>query len=183
MSISKGYEFERKFLVDELWAKALCDGKLRTGMRKSEIVQAYIKIGKDYEERIRVVDGKRAWQTAKYDTRLPVRRREEAKKIQLDLAMARITIGSIVGCKIEKTRYYVPFGGKIWEVDIFHGKNQGLILAEVELESAGEKVPVPEWAIQEVTGNPDYYNKTLAMRPYSLWGKTTFRSPMGFNDG
>lgn len=62
---------------------------------------------------------------------------------------------------IEKTRYLVPFAGKIWEVDVFEGEQSGRILAEIELEHADEAVEMPEWAGKEVTGDPAYYNSNM----------------------
>ena len=63
---------------------------------------------------------------------------------------------------LSKTRYKVEHAGKIWEVDIFEGRHAGLILAEVELESPEEKVALPDWVQEEVSGNPRYYNSRLA---------------------
>jgi adenylate cyclase len=62
---------------------------------------------------------------------------------------------------IEKTRHYIPAGKHIFEVDVFHGKHEGLVIAEIELASENEEFEKPEWLGQEVTGNPDYYNSNL----------------------
>ena len=69
--------------------------------------------------------------------------------------------------------YYVrlKLKGKSWDVDNFHGKNEGLWLAEVELESEDEVVNLPKWAIEEVTGNERYYNAYLSKHPYCDWEK------------
>lgn len=72
---------------------------------------------------------------------------------------------------IEKYRYRIEYGGKFWEVDEFLGANQGLILAEVELNSVTEAVELPPWIGQEVTGDPRYYNVNLGQHPYSDWGR------------
>ena len=72
---------------------------------------------------------------------------------------------------IEKTRYKIMAKGKSWDVDNFHGKNEGLWLAEVELDSEDEVVNLPKWAIEEVTGNERYYNAYLSKHPYCDWGK------------
>ena len=67
---------------------------------------------------------------------------------------------------IEKTRYLVPYGQHIFEVDIFHGINEGLILAEVELTSEEEQFEIPSWLGEEVTGQPQYYNSYLSTHPF-----------------
>jgi CYTH domain-containing protein len=63
--------------------------------------------------------------------------------------------------RIEKTRYYVPSGDHTVEVDVFEGKNEGLIIAEIEFSSVDEIFEKPEWLGAEVTGNPAYYNSNL----------------------
>ena len=70
---------------------------------------------------------------------------------------------------IDKTRYYIDHEGHTWEVDEFHGANNGLIVAEIELVSEDEKFKIPEWAGKEVTSNKKYYNMNLATNPYELW--------------
>ncbi len=74
------------------------------------------------------------------------------------------------GPLIEKTRYRVPFRGRVWEVDVFEGDNAPLILAEVELPSADAEVALPPWAGREVSGDARYYNANLARRPFRDWG-------------
>lgn len=70
---------------------------------------------------------------------------------------------------IEKTRRVVPYKGHLFEVDYFHGDNDGLIIAEVELNSVDEYVEFPEWISTEVTGDTRYYNAHLAKFPYRSW--------------
>ena len=70
---------------------------------------------------------------------------------------------------IDKTRYYVRAGKHIWEVDVFHGENEGLIVAEIELESEGDLFEFPSWVAGEVSGDPRYYNAELAKYPFSAW--------------
>lgn len=71
--------------------------------------------------------------------------------------------------RIEKTRYRVGAGDHVFEVDVFHGENHGLVLAEIELRSAGESFARPSWLGKEVTGDPRYYNAMLSQKPYSTW--------------
>ena len=70
---------------------------------------------------------------------------------------------------IEKTRFKVEEGGFIWEIDEFFGENQGLIVAEVELESEDQDFPRPDWVLEEVTGDPRYFNSNLIRKPYKMW--------------
>lgn len=70
---------------------------------------------------------------------------------------------------IEKTRHVVEFEGHLWEIDEFGGMNNGLIVAEVELDAENESVRVPEWVGEEVTGDPRFFNSNLVDRPYMSW--------------
>jgi len=70
---------------------------------------------------------------------------------------------------IEKTRYVVEYGGLTWEIDEFAGENEGLILAEVELSSEGQKIELPDWIGEEVTGDPRYFNSNLIKHPFTRW--------------
>ena len=84
---------------------------------------------------------------------------EEAKEM---LALCR-------GGMIEKTRWLVPYEGHIFEVDEFHGINEGLLFAEVELQSETEKFARPPFLGKEVTGDKHFYNSHLLLNPYPLW--------------
>jgi CYTH domain-containing protein len=68
---------------------------------------------------------------------------------------------------IDKTRYLVPFGRHTYEVDVFHGANEGLVLAEIELAEEQETFEKPSWLGEEVTGDPRYYNSMLSLHPFS----------------
>jgi CYTH domain-containing protein len=70
---------------------------------------------------------------------------------------------------IEKTRHREPFAGRIWEIDVFHGDNAGLIVAEVEVPNAAAQITTPPWAGQEVSGDPRYFNTNLASNPFKTW--------------
>lgn len=86
----------------------------------------------------------------------------DAKKILADLS---------VGPVVEKIRYWVDFEGHVWEVDEFKGDNQGLIVAEVELDSEEVQPKLPPWVTEEVTSLPRYYNISLSQRPFNQWSK------------
>ena len=70
---------------------------------------------------------------------------------------------------IDKTRYEIRYQGRLWEVDVFHGANDGLVIAEVELEAADAPLALPAWIGREVTGEARYANAALAVRPWRAW--------------
>jgi len=72
---------------------------------------------------------------------------------------------------IDKTRYEIKSGKHTFEVDEFYGDNEGLIIAEVELNSKNETFIKPKWLGKEVTGDIKYYNSQLSKSPYKNWGK------------
>ena len=82
---------------------------------------------------------------------------------------ARELLALCVGGLIDKRRHLVNHGGLLWEVDEFLGDNAGLVVAEVELESADQPFNKPDWAGAEVTDSVRYYNLALASRPYGQW--------------
>ena len=75
----------------------------------------------------------------------------------------------VSGSVIDKTRYKVRCGEHVWDLDLFHGDNRGLIMAEVELSSESESFQMPDWAGQEVSDDPRYYNANLISHPYCDW--------------
>ena len=70
---------------------------------------------------------------------------------------------------IEKTRHYIENRGHTWEVDVFHGNNKGLIVAEIELGSENQTFHIPSWIDYEVTDQERYYNMNLLSRPFNQW--------------
>lgn len=87
----------------------------------------------------------------------------------IPVADARALLALSVGGRIEKRRHYVEHGGHVWEVDEFLGDNAGLVVAELELDDAGEAFERPDWLGDEVTDDVRYYNLALASRPYRDW--------------
>ena len=145
-----GWETERKFLVR---ADAL--PPLPRGVR---IEQAYL--GFEPVVRVRVEDGERAVLTVK--GRGLARRREVEVSIPQEAARVLMELRVPKTCLIVKTRHHVLYGGRIWEIDVFHGCLQGLVLAEVELSGRGECVDLPPWVAREVTDDPSFQNANLA---------------------
>jgi adenylate cyclase len=74
-----------------------------------------------------------------------------------------------VSAPIEKVRFRVREGDHVWDLDVFAGENAGLVMAEVELAAEDEVFTMPDWAGEEVTGDPRYYNVNLARNPFRNW--------------
>ncbi len=70
---------------------------------------------------------------------------------------------------IEKIRYKIEYQGKTWEIDLFYGDNEGLIVAEIELDSMEESYQIPEWIDREVTHESKYFNSNLSKNPFKNW--------------
>jgi CYTH domain-containing protein len=151
-----GKEIERKFLVKEgPWRNA----------KGTRYRQGYLNSAKERNVRVRTMEDK-AYLTIK-GIAIGASRMEFEYEIPLQDADELLEI-----CEkplIEKTRYKVQEGGFVWEVDVFFRENQGLIVAEVELESEDQEFPKPDWVREEVTGDPRYFNSNLIKNPYTNW--------------
>lgn len=154
-----GIEIERKFLViNDNW-RSLAQGKVYR--------QGYISTNnKMTTVRVRMI-GEQAYLTIKSKTE-GISRQEfeypiplEDSKIMLDTLCDRPLI--------EKIRYQINHDNLIWEIDEFQGENQGLIIAEVELENENQIVNLPDWVGKEVSDDPKYYNVNLTKYPYQTW--------------
>lgn len=84
-------------------------------------------------------------------------------------AEAKELLDDFAESELSKTRYKVLFAGKMWEIDDFHGENEGLLMAEIELNTEDEHFEIPEWAGDEVTGLSQYYNSSLTLHPFTKW--------------
>ena len=150
-------EIERKFLVTgDSWN----DGSL--GVR---IAQGYLSIDPDRSVRVRLA-GDEAWLTIKGRTEGITRKEFEYLMPEKD---ARELLEMCLPSVIDKTRHRIPFGGHVWEVDVFHGANEGLVIAEVELADESVIIDPPPWAGAEVSDDARYYNSALATRPFGEW--------------
>ena len=154
-----GLEIERKFLVTGAGWKALAAGGV--SMR-----QGYLAIAADRTVRVRIA-GDRGFLTIKGGTR-GLSRAEFEYAIPVEDAAAMLD-GLCEKPLVEKTRYLIPFGAHTWEVDEFHGANAGLVVAEVELQSAAEEPVPPPWVGREVSRDPRYYNANLVRKPFTTW--------------
>ena len=155
-----GVEIERKFLINSTeWRKRVS--------KATELKQGYLNSHSERTVRIRTngeigkitIKGKTEGFTRKeYEYEIPVQDAEDLLKL----------------CEepiIEKIRHIVVHKNKTWEVDEFDGLNQGLVVAEIELENENEIVELPDWIGEEVTDEPRYYNSNLASKPYSEWSR------------
>ena len=144
-------ETERKFLVQGEFLH------LATG--KSEIVQTYITVDHTKTIRLRIADEK-AFLTIKSKPE-PGRFSRDEWEFEIPVESAKEMMKICMPGKIVKTRYYVPSGKHTIEVDVFHDKNEGLVIAEIELGSEDEFFIKPVWLGEEVTGQKQYYNAYL----------------------
>ena len=160
-----GIEIERKFRV-------VGEGWRAQAVRSVRIAQGYINDMAALREgrqnasvRVRIA-GEQAFLNLK-SRELGTTRQEFDYPVPV--ADAEALLALCVGGRIEKVRHYVEVDGHTFEVDEFAGDNAGLVVAELELEAAGQAYPRPDWLGQEVTEELRYYNLALAERPYSRW--------------
>lgn len=155
--MSKMQEIERKFLLDtKLWQPS------NEGFK---IVQGYLSTDKERVVRVRI-KGEKAYLTIKGNQQ-GISRTEIEYEIALNEAKEMLKM--CLDYPIEKTRYHEYVGGMLWEIDIFHGINEGLFLAEVELENENQQVELPNWVKNEVSTDHRYFNAWLAQHPYTKW--------------
>ena len=155
-------ETELKFLPKN-------DGWRSQATRHVTIKQGYFAKADDYNVRVRIIDGKSAKLTIK-SRKLESGISRYEFEYEIPLEDAETMMAEFCGKRIvEKTRHYVNFAGHCWEVDEFFGANEGLVVAEIELESVGEVFEKPDWIGDEVTADSRYANQRLAEAPYRDW--------------
>ena len=147
-------EIEKKFLVKGDFKKE--------AFKAIHIVQGYLSRVPERVVRIRIKDEKGAITIKGKNNASGATRFEWEKEISLEEARRLLEL-----CEpgiIDKTRYLInnTDGKHIWEVDVFHGKNEGLVIAEIELGDENETFDKPEWLGEEVTGDQRYYNSSLS---------------------
>ena len=153
-----GKEIERKFLVRSYAWRSLAKG---TSYR-----HGYLNSAKERTVRIRTIADS-AFLTIKG---LTVGATRSEYEYEIPLADCNAMLDALAEKPIiEKKRYKVPLEGLTWEIDEFFGENDGLIVAEVELESEGQTFRKPDWVGEEVTADPRYFNSNLIKHPYSKW--------------
>ena len=153
-------EIERKYLID---LEKI--GTLENGIR---IKQGYLSTNKDAVVRVRVKNDK-AYLTIK-GSNSGIARLEYEYEIPLDEAnemLEKLCQKPV----IDKTRYIINHENHTWELDIFYGENEGLVVVEVELSSEDETIILPSWVKEEVTTDARYYNSNLMKHPFKDWQK------------
>jgi adenylate cyclase len=146
-----GQEIERKFLVT---------GEFRhLAIKKIRITQGYLSVDPARIIRLRI-SGNTAILSVKSPVNESVLSRKEWE-FKIPVTAAREILEVCLPGRIEKTRYIIPSGLHNFEVDVFHGKNEGLCVAEIELSDEDEIFEKPGWLGEEVTGKPEFYNVNL----------------------
>ncbi len=153
-------EIERKFLVksEEFKERAFA---------KNEIAQGYLN--SDTERTVRVrIKGNQGFLTIKGKGNESGMTRFEWEK-EIPVSEAKMLLELCENGVIRKVRFEVKLGNHIYEIDEFFGENEGLIIAEIELQSEDEAFEKPEWLGEEVTNNVKYYNSYLSKNPFKNW--------------
>lgn len=156
-----GKEIERKFLVEI--------GKWESAEKPAGTLyrQGYILAEKCKTIRVRCA-GKTGYITIKGQADGISR---DEYEYEIPLIDVNEMLEKFCGSVVEKKRYKFMHADKLWEVDVFEGDNQGLVIAEIELNSEDEKFEIPEWAGKEVTGDSRYYNAYLSLHPFKEWAE------------
>jgi adenylate cyclase len=152
-------EIERKFLVrSEAWRSY--------AVGEASIRQAYLASGERSTTRVRIKNNKEANVTIKS-------KRAELRRLEIEYPISVFDAEALLSLRhsglIEKTRFTVPSGEHVWEIDVFRGDNTGLVVAEIELHHEDEPFDRPSWLGAEITGQSQYYNGSLARQPYCQW--------------
>jgi len=155
-----GKEIERKFVVDTAAWKPQGAG--------THFKQGFLNSQKERVVRVRI-EGDRAKLTIKGPS-VGVTRSEFEYGIPVEDA-ALLLDNLCEQPLIDKHRHKEVHGGKTWEIDVFHGDNEGLVVAEIELASEDEKFQAPAWAVREVSSDSRYFNSNLLKHPYKNWAK------------
>ena len=153
-------EIERKFLVDSFPQNEILKSKMvKQGYLVNEKRQVIRVRSMNQHYFLTIKSNTKGLSRLEFEYQIP---REHAMKMFKHLCGPSI---------IKKTRHYIKHEGHTWEIDEFHGKNEGLIVAEIELESEDEKFDKPYWVGDEVSNDPRYYNMNLMSNPYRNWNK------------
>jgi adenylate cyclase len=154
-------EIERKFLVTGSWQE------IAKNCKGLDVRQGYLCKDSNCTTRIRTMNNTGILTIKGKGTGIS---RPEFE-YEVPLAEANELLMMCSGSIVEKTRYFVPVGGKTWELDVFKGDNEGLVVAEIELGSEDETFELPAWAGEEVTHDKRYGNSSLSQNPYKNWQK------------
>src|SRR5690606_5167899 len=155
-------EIERKFRVKNTTFLE----NIKTSFK---ITQGYLNSDKNRTVRVRIKDSQGVITIKGVSSDNGLSRFEWEKEISYEDAVQLMSLCE--GFVIDKTRFIVPFGEVVFEVDVFGGANNGLIIAEVELQSENQIFEKPDWLGEELTGDERYYNAYLSIHPFSTWNQ------------
>ena len=158
--MGKYEEIERKFLVTSDMFQELIT-------KSHRIVQGYLSSVPERTVRVRI-KGNKGFITVKGQSREGGMARFEWEK-EIAVAEAEQLLRLCEPGVIDKTRHEIPLGKHTIEVDVFQGENEGLVIAEIELEKAEEQLSLPSWIGKEVTGDERYYNSFMSKHPFRSW--------------
>ena len=150
-------EIERRFLVDT--------SRFRFPAKKKYIRQAYLIFDKDQVLRVRNIDNS-FFLTYKF-------KQSNINRLEFEYSIPNEDGEKLFSLSknylIEKDRYYQKIDSHTWEIDVFYGKNEGLMIAEIELGSEDEKINFPNWIGEEISNSEKYLNFNLSVNPVCLW--------------
>ena len=154
-----GIEIERKFLLcNDDWREQVSSShRMRQGyLQRSDQQAIRVRIC-DQQAHINIKHSEDGISRLEYEYPLPL---ADAQEMLERLALRPM---------IDKTRHEIRIGKHLWEIDEFHADNQGLIVAEIELDAPDEAFERPAWLGEEVSSDPRYFNSNLIVHPYSQW--------------
>jgi CYTH domain-containing protein len=153
-------EIERKFLVTSAAFKEVAQ-------KATRITQGYLSTDPERTVRVRI-KGEKGFLTIKGKSNDSGTTRVEVEE-EIAVDKAQTLLSMCLPGVIDKTRYEYTEGNPTWEIDEFYGDNEGLTIAEIELNAEEEDFTTPEWIGKEVTGDNKYYNSQLSENPFKNW--------------
>ena len=150
-------EIERRFLINE--------SNFTLPRVKKPIKQAYLFSDSNQALRVRMIE-EECFLTYKYK-KSAINRYEFEYSISQEDGEKLLSLSD--NFIITKERYYRKIDKHLWEIDVFHGENEGLVIAEIELEDENEKINIPNWVGMEISNDERYFNFNLSKKPYRSW--------------
>ena len=157
-------EIERKYLIKDLNALNLKDRKDFLSIK-----QCYLKDDKNFIVRLRLQDsinGHKAFITIKGKTKGIIRLEYEYEIPYIDALEMIVEFGEKI---LSKTRYSIEYNEQNFEVDVFEGQNEGLVIVELELKNQNQIVDLPNWIGEEISLDKRYFNNNLLKTPFKNW--------------
>ena len=150
-------EIERRFLINE--------SNFTLPKVKKSIKQGYLFSDSNQALRVRMIE-QEYFLTYKYK-KSAINRYEFEYPISQEDGEKLLSLSD--NFVITKERYYRKIDKHLWEIDVFHGENEGLVIAEIELEDENEKINIPNWVGIEISNDERYFNFNLSKKPYRSW--------------